>query len=125
MPQKLRKKETSDTIDYVIAGILKKKGKEVLRLDMMKLPNSIAKYFVICHGTSKPHVEAIADSVQECVKKNTGTNVWNKEGFENAEWILIDYGDIVVHVFQEISRRHYKLEDLWADAEIQRFGSDD
>lgn len=124
MPQKKREKNL-DTVDYVIEGILEKKGKEVLCLDMKSIPNSIAKYFVICHGTSKPHVEAIADSVHECVKKNTGTNVWNKEGFKNAEWILMDYGDVVVHIFQEISRRHYKLEDLWADAEIQQIESDD
>jgi len=81
------------------------------------LPNTITDYFIICHGTSRAQVEAIAESVQSEVKKAIGINAWHKEGYDNAEWILIDYFDVVVHIFIEEARNFYKLEKLWADAE--------
>jgi ribosome-associated protein len=88
-----------------------------VKLNLAKVPNSITDYFIICHGNSRSQVEAIADSVEAEVKKATGANPWHKEGYENAEWILIDYFDVVVHIFLEESRGFYKLEKLWADAE--------
>ena len=88
-------------------------------LDLNKIENIACKYFVICHGTSKPHVEAIAESIEDLVREKAQDKPINKEGRENAEWILIDYFDIVIHVFQEPVRKFYKLEELWADAEIQ------
>ena len=120
-----KKKDILTTVDFAIQGIQEKKGKQIVKLDLQKIPNSITNCFVVCHGTSKPHIEAIADSVIEFVKINTGENPKNKEGLANAEWILIDYFDVVIHIFQETTRRFYKLEDLWADAEIQQFESDD
>ncbi len=120
-----KEKEISATADYAVMGIIEKKGKEIVKLNLQNIPNSVTGCFIVCHGTSKPHVEAIADSVEEFVKKNTGENPRHKEGFANAEWILIDYFDVVVHIFQETTRHFYKLEDLWADAEIQHIESDD
>lgn len=120
-----KKKESLTTVDFAVLGIQEKKGKEIVKLDLRKTSNSVTNHFVVCHGTSRPHIEAIADSVLEFVKKNTGEIPKYKEGFENAEWILIDYFDVVIHIFQEATRRFYKLEDLWADAEIQQFESDD
>ena len=117
----MAKKEKSLNItEAAIMGIQEKKGKEIMQLNLEKIETSVASNFVICHGTSKPHVEAICESVEEFVKKHTGYNPIHKEGVQNAEWILIDYFDLVVHIFQEPTRRFYKLEDLWADAEIQR-----
>lgn len=104
--------------DTVIEGIRQKKGYEIVSLDFENVPNAICKYFIICHGTSKTQVEAIADSVTELVRKNVGSKPWHVEGFENAEWILLDYVDIVVHVFQQETRSFFQLEDLWADAKI-------
>lgn len=104
----------------VIEGIFEKKGEEVVQIDLRNIKNAVADFFVICHGNSRAQVEAIADSVQLEVKKAVGINVWKKEGFENAEWVLLDYVDVVVHIFQENNRRFYKLEELWADAEIKR-----
>ncbi|MFH1121402.1 MAG: ribosome silencing factor [Bacteroidota bacterium] len=107
----------------VVEGIFEKLGEEVVQIDLRVIKNAVADFFVICHGKSRAQVEAIADSVQMEVKKAVGINVWKKEGFENAEWVLLDYVDVVVHIFQENNRRFYKLEELWADAEIKRFAS--
>jgi len=125
MPKKSNKKIQNKTVQAALEGILSKKGKQVVVLDMQKIPNAISSFFIICQGTSRPHTTAITDAVEEFVKKETGNNAWHKEGFENAEWILIDYADVVVHVFQETNRKHYKLEELWADAEIQHIESED
>jgi ribosome-associated protein len=118
-------KKKITTADAAILGIQEKKGKQIVKLNLESIEQSVSNSFIICHGTSKPHVDAIAESVQECVKKETGYNPVHKEGFKNAEWILIDYFDVVVHIFQEPTRRFYKLEDLWADAEIQYIGNND
>ncbi len=125
MPKKSHAHFKNKTVIAAIEGLLSKKGKQVLVMNMEKIENSISSFFVICHGTSRPHILALADVVDEYVKSETGLNAWNKEGIENAEWILIDYADVVIHIFQETSRAHYKLEELWADAEIQRIESED
>lgn len=104
----------------VVQGIFEKLGEEVVQIDLRRIHNSIADFFIVCHGKSRNQVEAISDSVQMEVKKAIGINVWKKEGFENAEWVLLDYFDVVVHIFQEPNRRFYRLEELWADADITR-----
>jgi ribosome-associated protein len=105
----------------IAEGMLKKKGSGVVTLDLSKLNNAVCNYFVICHGTSRTQVEAIAESVQEEVIKHKGGKPWHKEGFENAEWILLDYVDVVAHIFNEDTRSFYNLESLWADADIKEF----
>jgi ribosome-associated protein len=113
-----KKIEAPDMLaDIVVSGMLERKALDIVKLKLTNVPNSITDYFVICHGTSRSQVEAIADSVEAEVKKAIGVNPWHKEGFENAEWILLDYFDVVVHIFQEESRGFYKLEKLWNDAE--------
>lgn len=102
--------------DIVVQGMLERKAVDIVKLNLQKIPNSITDYFVICHGNSRSQAEAIAESVEAEVKKGVGLNPWHKEGFENAEWILLDYFDVVVHIFQTESRGYYKLEKLWADA---------
>lgn len=103
--------------DIVVHGMQERKAHSIVKLGLGKVPNSITDYFVICHGSSRSQVEAIAESVQAEVKKAIGLNPSHKEGFENAEWILLDYFDVVVHIFIEEARNFYKLEKLWADAE--------
>lgn len=95
-----------------------KLAKDPVILDFRHLPGNLYDSFVICHGNSAIQVEAIADHVIETVKAQTGLNPWHTEGFKNTEWILIDYVDVVVHIFQETRRKFYNLEQLWADAEI-------
>ncbi|MFN3556415.1 MAG: ribosome silencing factor [Bacteroidales bacterium] len=111
--------------EEVIRGILEKKGLEISRLNLGKIHSTVCDYFIICHGTSSTHVGAIADSVEEQVSKTTGLKPRRKEGFLNAEWILLDYLDVVVHVFQEEVRHFYRLEELWADAPIERISDED
>ena len=112
------KEDTKELLNAIIEGLHKKKGKELVSLDLTKLENSVCKYFIICHGDSNTQVEALADSVLETVKEETGQKAWHKEGLTNATWVLIDYADVVVHIFQKEYRDLYKLEELWADAEL-------
>jgi ribosome-associated protein len=106
--------------DFVIEGIREKKGHHTVIIDLSKISNSICDYFIICHGNSRTQVEAIAQSVEELVRKNAVVRPWHKEGWQNAEWILLDYVDVVVHVFNEKTRSFYNLEGLWADAPVTK-----
>lgn len=111
------KSETSGMLaDIIVSGMQEKLGLNIVKLNLSGIPNSITDYFVICHGSSRSQVDAIADSVQWEVKKAIGALPSHKEGFENCEWILLDYFDVVVHVFQAEAREFYQLEKLWADA---------
>jgi ribosome-associated protein len=113
-------KHTSTEIaDAAVRGIQEVKGHDILSLDLRKLPNSICDYFIICHGTSDTQVEAIARSVQKIMEESVGENPVHKEGTKNAEWILLDYFDVVVHIFKEEARSFYNLEKLWADADVK------
>ncbi len=111
-------KEESTLLNNIFEGILKIKGKRITSIHLGKLENAICDYFVICSGDSNTQVSSIAYSVIEVVRENTGVKPYHSEGYENAHWILIDYGSVVVHVFQNTYRDFYKLEDLWADGDI-------
>ncbi len=110
---------TEVLLDSVARGIYNKQGKNVLRIDMRKLENSIADFFVICHGTSVTQVNSICDSVEAAVRKEAGEKALNVEGLGNCFWVLMDYGDVIVHIFLEEYRNFYTLESLWADALIE------
>lgn len=103
--------------ESAVNGILEKKGLNIRWLDLRNIENAVCDYFIICEGNSKTQVEAIADSVETIVKKETGQRPYRSEGWENALWILIDYVNVVVHVFERDTRHFYNLESLWADAE--------
>jgi len=105
--------------ETVIFGILEKKGQEITKIDFSEMPNSVSNYFVICHGGSTSQVDAIADSVEEQVFKQLGEKPTYTEGKQNKEWILIDFVDVVVHIFLEPTRRFYNIEGLWADAKTE------
>ena len=113
--------ESTDKIkNAILEGIRKIKGKDLTIIDLNTIQYTECGYFVICHGNSNTHVSSIAQSVEETVKEETGTNALHTEGFRNATWILLDFGEIVVHVFHEQARIFYNLEGLWADAEITK-----
>ncbi|MFC2096307.1 ribosome silencing factor [Bacteroidota bacterium] len=119
----VKKKSTTETntkeiVNAAIEGILRKKGKDPVSLDLTEIENAVCKYFIICHGDSNTQVEALADSVLETVREETGEKVWHKEGMTNATWVLLDYSDVVVHIFQKEYRDFYKIEELWADAKL-------
>lgn len=106
----------------IVDLLLAKKAQNILLMDLRKITN-IADYFVICHGESDIHVKALAEAVVEGMEK-TGEKVWHQEGMSYLHWVLLDYVDIVVHIFQKPERDFYGLERLWADAEIEPFVED-
>ena len=101
----------------IIEAILDKKGEDVVSLDLRKLGDAVADIFIICHATSRPQVKAIADNIDRKVKEIVGEDPWHSEGFENYEWVLLDFVNIVTHVFLKERRDFYQLEELWQDAE--------
>jgi ribosome-associated protein len=103
----------------VIKGMFEKKGQNVLKIDLRKLDNRITDYFVICHASSTTQVSAICDSVDEIVRKEAGEKPLHFEGLDNCFWVLLDYGNVIVHVFLEEYRNFYSLESLWADAAVE------
>ena len=115
-----RRLDVSDILlETIIEGIHEVKGIDTSILDLKKIETAVCKYFVICSGTSNTHVSSIADSVKKIVSKDMQEKPWHIEGLNTSEWVLLDYSDIVVHVFQEQTREFYRLEDLWGDAEIR------
>lgn len=110
--------------DTAVEAILNRKGKEIVVMDLNQVHQSIADYFIICHGNSNTQVMAIADNVEKELREKINERLIHKEGAANSQWILLDYGNVVVHVFQESYRRFYNLEDLWADAGITVINND-
>ncbi len=111
---------TENLVKIIIDGIQDRKGENVVSLDLRTLKGSVCDFFIICQGNSRTQVDAIADSIHENVKKKLGERPYHNEGFGNAEWIIMDYVTVVVHIFQPENRRFYNIEGLWADAEIMR-----
>lgn len=117
MSRKPTNEEARTLAEMAVKGIQEKKGSEIIWLDLKNISNAVTDYFIICHGTSNTHVASLAESVEDEVRKGLGEKPWHKEGVENAEWILMDFVNVVVHIFQKESREFYRLEELWADAE--------
>ena len=107
---------TDQLVTKIIAGIEEVKGQNIEILDLRAIENTVCDYFIICDGTSNTQVSAIVNSVQKVVSKSIKEKPWHVEGSENAEWILIDYVSVVVHVFQKHIREFYDIEGLWGDA---------
>jgi ribosome-associated protein len=114
-----KKKPSSKLINSIIKGLEEKKGFDIKSMDLTQIPNAVTSVFVICSGTSTTQVEGLADSVLEEVYKGAKEKPWHIEGFENKEWILIDFVDVVVHIFLPEIREFYGIEELWADAKVK------
>ncbi|HUH19867.1 ribosome silencing factor [Albibacterium sp.] len=115
--------ESTYISEIIIHGLQEKKGNEIVRVDLRKLNSSVTDYFVICHAESSTQVRALADSVEKEVYKALNQDPWHKEGFEQGEWVLLDYVDVVVHIFKTEKRQHYGIEDLWGDAKLENYKS--
>lgn len=109
--------------DNIVEGMQEKKAKEIVCIDLRNIKNSVADFFIVCHADSKTHIEAIAKSIEEFVFKTQGESPLHIEGKTNSEWILMDYFNVVAHIFKQEQRQYYGIERLWADAEIQRIAS--
>ena len=119
-----KKKVSKDQlISEIINGIETVKGENITILDLRDIENTVCDYFIICDGTSNTQVSAISGSIQKVVGKKAQEKPWHVEGEENAEWILMDYVDVVVHVFQKPIREFYDIEGLWGDAKVTKIES--
>ena len=116
----MQKTQTSadELISLIINGIEEVKGVNINLLDLREIDNTVCDYFVICNGTSNTHVNAIVSSIQKTVSKAIHDKPWHVEGADNAEWVLMDYVNAVVHVFQKQVREFYDIEGLWGDAKV-------
>ncbi|WP_428400345.1 ribosome silencing factor [Niabella insulamsoli] len=110
--------KNSKLFKTILAAIHEKKGEKVVALDLRKIPEAVADFFIVCEAPSQPQVKAIADNVEDRVKENCGENVFHKEGFQGLQWVLIDFVNIVVHVMHPESRKFYNLEEMWSDAAV-------
>lgn len=112
-------RQDSDTLaEVTVRGMQERKGTDIVVLNLKELKNAVADYFIICSASSDTQLDALARSVEEEVEKITGQSPWQSEGRTNREWILLDYVDVVVHVFLRDRRQFYALEELWGDAEF-------
>lgn len=122
----MAKKKTTgsdELLTLIIKGIEDVKGSDVSILDLRGIENTVCDYFVICTGGSNTQVNAISGSIQKVVSKETHEKPWHVEGEENAEWVLMDYVSIVVHIFQKHIREYYDIESLWGDARITQIAN--
>ncbi len=115
-------KQTLSLVEAVVEGIREKKGRNITVLNLKDIDNRVTDFFVIADAESSIHVNSIADGVEETVIKLTGEKPYHSEGKQNNEWILVDYINVVAHIFRRDMREHYNIEGLWGDAEITHPG---
>ncbi|MDP5170255.1 MAG: ribosome silencing factor [Bacteroidia bacterium] len=107
--------------EVAVQALQEIKGKNIVRMDLRKSDGSVTDFFIICTGTSNTHVQALADSVLKVMKKEAFEIPFAKEGVQAGEWVLVDYVNVVVHIFLKDKREFYQLERLWGDAKVDRF----
>jgi ribosome-associated protein len=112
---------TNILLENIINAIQDVKGKEIISLDLRKIDSAICKYFVICTGTSNTHVNSIESNIKKTISRDLGEKPFHIEGNNVGEWVLMDYSDIIVHVFQEKTRAFYNIEDFWGDAKFKNY----
>jgi ribosome-associated protein len=125
MPSTTVKDDAKNILKQVVIAMQDKKAKNIVSLDLSKIKDSVSEYFVICQAPSTTQVDAIYKNVVDEVMENCDIKPFHREGYGNSEWILIDYFDVVVHIFIDDIRAYYKIEDLWADAVLKKYKSDD
>jgi ribosome-associated protein len=120
---KVVKAGAEQLVDAIVFGMEEVKAHDIIVMDLRKVPNALSDFFVVCHGTSNTQVQAIADSVERETFRLLQDEPAHREGARNATWILMDYVNVIVHVFSKDARDFYALEDLWADASVKRIGN--
>lgn len=118
--QKEKKVSSKKLCDTIVEGMQENKAKDITVLDLRKIPGAVCDFFIICSGDSNTQVDGISTSIQKYTRKEIKEKPWHIEGKNGSEWILLDYVNVVVHIFYKELRSHYDLEDLWADAKITR-----
>ncbi|HAD96110.1 MAG TPA: ribosome silencing factor [Cryomorphaceae bacterium] len=117
---KLSKDEVkfSPLVDSIVEGMEEVKGQNITVFNLSEIENSVCDFFVVCDGTSNTQVNALSDSIEKTVRESLGDKPWHVEGRDNSEWVLLDYVNVVAHVFQKSVREFYDLDSLWSDAEV-------
>lgn len=111
-----RLNKNSKIFKTIIKAIQEKKGENIISLDLRKIPEAVADFFIICEASNQPQIRAISDSIEDQVKTVCGENPYRHEGKQNLQWVLLDYVNIVVHIMLPEQRKFYKLEEMWSDA---------
>lgn len=114
-----RLNRNSKIFKTIIKAIQEKKGENIVSLDLRKIHEAVADFFIICEANNQPQIRAIADFVDDEVKNKCGENPYHEEGRTNLQWVLIDYVNVVVHIMQPETRKFYKLEEMWSDALVE------
>ena len=112
--------KSSKIIKTIIHAIQQKKGENILSLDLRKIPEAVADFFIICEAGNQPQIRAISDFVEQEVKKKCDDNPYRHEGLKHLHWVLIDYINVVVHIMLPETRKFYKLEEMWNDAKVEK-----
>lgn len=115
--------KNSKLFKTIIKSILDKKGEHIVSLDLRKIDEAVADFFIVCEAGSGPQIRAIADAVETNVKQECGEHAYKTEGFSALQWVLIDYVNVVVHIMQPATRSFYKIEEMWSDADVQEHGN--
>jgi ribosome-associated protein len=118
-----RLNKNSKIFKTIIKAIQDKKGENIISLDLRKIHEAVADFFVICEAKSQPQIRAITDFVEDEVKKKSGESPYHYEGKEKMHWVILDYVNIVVHIMMPEQRRFYKLEEMWSDAAFEEYNS--
>jgi ribosome-associated protein len=118
MAKKRKTSSAEKLTKAIVSGMQEKKAQDIIIMDLRHVKNAVADFFVICSGSSDKQLAAISDSVEEEVSKAIGEDPWHREGRQNKEWMLIDYINVVAHIFRKDKRNFFALEKLWGDAEI-------
>ena len=114
----MKKKDKDKLVEAIVAGLQEKKGRDIVVADLTEITDAVCRYFVICSGGSPQQVQALAHSVGETCRTQVDAKPLAVDGLRNAEWVAMDYADVIVHIFLPELREFYDLEHLWADAEI-------
>ncbi len=112
--------KTELLVNDIITALDRHKAENIVKIDLRKIPDCFCKFFIICEGSSSSHVRSLAEITEEEIKENPGESPMHTEGNDNAEWIIMDYGDTVVHIFQKATRIYYNLEEFWSDAKLTK-----
>jgi ribosome-associated protein len=111
--------KSSKIIKTIIAAIQDKKGENIISLDLRKINEAVADFFIVCEASNQPQIRAIAEHIEWKVKEKCEENPWHHEGYNTLHWVLLDYVNVVVHVMQPDTRKFYKLEEMWSDAKTE------
>ena len=118
-----RLNKNSKIFKTIIKAIQEKKGYNIVSLDLRKIHEAVADFFIICEANNQPQIRAITDFVEEDIKKKCGESPYHYEGKENMHWVILDYVNIVVHIMMPEQRKFYKLEEMWSDAQLEEYNS--